>query len=1009
MTSNKNLEGIKRFRFFKAEPSQKLKDGEGLGFTLNDMIPISFKIYENYFYILGKLKKEDEKNNTKLFRIFKMHQSGKILEQYIPFSDCIIDFSIMKSNIEKSYLVTIGTDLRNQEENKSIATAEIKENNSHNNKIIITPSPDTIPSIKFFDLTNLEYDDNNNLKHKYIIYLLHKKDKITDFYKGDDLSSLTELYNNPIKNISHFNTSSTMNSIAFSIENNLIEVVLQLSKKDKAKFLIIESPDKQSITNIKYCDNCIYFSTASCTFYKEICEEKGKDLIKIVGNENLHSGAMVQNFDINNEKNIILSTPNNFLIEEYNFDKNLKIFEKNIIKVFERKTRFMQFYKDNYIFVLYEDEKKPALCVYSAKNNIFLLLDESFYNKDILDIINDNERIYILYNDGKKNDIKILKEMNDKEKFDIFYSKQFYDIAYNYGQYLNYDKRQLAEIAKAHAEYLYKKGDYVKCLEQYILTINYLDPTYVIDKFIEGSKKDYLVDYLEALQTNAEKNSKFNQKRFNDFTALLLNIYIRKKQFEKIKKFISKKNVKDVNTISIAIDVCKDTNNIDLALYIAETTKMEESYVDILMNIKNDVNKSLEYINKMTDIEKKFEVILHYGEKLLEAKQKINDIMIVVNKLIDDIIKIKKKKNKEDDKRLAKLNYEKIINIFTSEDTLNLLEKLLEHIMKEDPDCPKQIILKRVELYVDSYADNKSEENKNYCVEKIKEIINNETFKEKLDKNYLLMLFKISGCIEGEAELNKYMDLNQDLMQLYMEKHDYQKINELCETAMNQNSENNTKKINYWLEALNYYIKISEKKNYKNLDTIGEYMTKILENLSKSKETELSPMFLLGILQKAGVDKKIIKMKFIREFFKNWVKKKKNTLFEEKKEVEENFKKIKEFEEKFKKNKYVSKSFSSNNKCSNCGSTLDEPYYFFRCGHGYHQSCLDEVIECNTCKEKFNNILEKIEEGKKIAKDNKIIKEMNNTDNEQKYDVFANYFGKSVFVKNNEIIKNKEE
>ncbi len=270
------------------------------------------------------------------------------------------------------------------------------------------------------------------------------------------------------------------------------------------------------------------------------------------------------------------------------------------------------------------------------------------------------------------------------------------------------------------------------------------------------------------------------------------------------------------------------------------------------------------------------------------------------------------------------------------------------------------------------------------------------------------MLFKISGCIEGEAELNKFMDLNQDLLQLYMEKQDYENINNLCDNAMNKNSENK-KNNNYWLEALNYYINISEKKNIQNLEKIGVYLTKILENLSNSKENELSPMSLLDILQKAGAEKKIIKMKFIREFFKNWVKKRKSTIFDDEKEAEINHKKIEEFEKKFKNNKYLSKTFSGTNKCSNCGGSLDEPFVFFICGHGYHQSCLDEEIECIVCKDKFKNILDKFEDGKKIAKENKFIDEINHTDNEKKYDVFANYFGKAVFIKENEKIENKDE
>jgi hypothetical protein len=54
--------------------------------------------------------------------------------------------------------------------------------------------------------------------------------------------------------------------------------------------------------------------------------------------------------------------------------------------------------------------------------------------------------------------------------------------------------------------HLYRKGDYAKAIDQYILTINYLDPSYVIQSFLDGSKLDYLILYLEALHNDGKNN-----------------------------------------------------------------------------------------------------------------------------------------------------------------------------------------------------------------------------------------------------------------------------------------------------------------------------------------------------------------------------------------------------------------------------------------------------------------------------------------------------------------------
>ena len=82
-----------------------------------------------------------------------MHPCGKIINQYIPYTDSILDFTIIQIPDGKAYLILLGTDLK-KEDDKSKAIIEIKDNDSPI-KIQITPSSESIPSIKFFDLNLL--------------------------------------------------------------------------------------------------------------------------------------------------------------------------------------------------------------------------------------------------------------------------------------------------------------------------------------------------------------------------------------------------------------------------------------------------------------------------------------------------------------------------------------------------------------------------------------------------------------------------------------------------------------------------------------------------------------------------------------------------------------------------------------------------------------------------------------------------------------------------------------
>jgi hypothetical protein len=107
-----------------------------------------------------------------------------------------------------------------------------------------------------------------------------------------------------------------------------------------------------------------------------------------------------------------------------------------------------------------------------------------------------------------------------------------------------------AEICKEHADTLYtQKKEYDQALEQYINTIGYLNPSYVIQRYIEVQQLPNLIKYLEKLIETPTVSSSSNIQNVNtlgdynkDYTALLLNCYVKMKQNDKISELISKSN-----------------------------------------------------------------------------------------------------------------------------------------------------------------------------------------------------------------------------------------------------------------------------------------------------------------------------------------------------------------------------------------------------------------------------------------------------------------------------------
>ena len=988
------LKGIKKFAFFDIEKPEKSENQKTLNYTLNDIEPIQLKIYDNYYYVAGKLK--SKKENKDLFRIFKLCLDKQVIAEYIPFTDSIIDFDLV-NNEGRPFLVVLGTDLRNKDD---VPQAEVEINGNSDeviNKIIVKPSPNSVPSIKFYDLSNYqtkseEKSEDKVFKFVDIIYLIHKKDKPLDFYKGNDLSGLTDAYA-ILSPISCFCVSPRLNAISFSVYDSIIEIKIDFYKKEKYKFFFINLPNKALITNIKYIissgDCILYFTTKDTIYYKKSNETK----FNIIGDEHIHSGANPKNFDINSKGDVILSTPNTNLIEYYNYNNGT--YERLYTKMFERPIRFIQFYQRYYLFVLYDDNK-PVLSIYDPRTTSFATFDESFKTKDILFILSKNERIYILFTGSKSKDIICLKEFDNKKKFDIFYEKQFYDFAYSYGKTIGLDKNQLAEIAKAHAEFLYKKGDLENSIEKYKLTINYLDPNYVIKNFLEDSKKNFLIKYLEELQINEQfKNNcnNNNSKRFMDFTALLLYCYIKQNQIEKLKDFVEKQTIDDDAIIKTTIEVCKDTNNIDLALSIAQQKEKNDIYIQILIETKKDYKGSLKYINEIKNIKQKFDILSNYGQKLLEDKEISEQVNVIISNLIFDIINLKRQ-NK--DEIINNLKYEKIISIYSSKENEDKLEVLLEKIMEiEKQNCPKEIILRAITLYQNKYLEKeKIEKNSgNEYVDKIKKIL--QKFNDIIDKSNLLMSFKISGFDKGVEELYKIMNLDQALLRIYMEKKDFKKINEFCRNSTQENKDKDLI-LNNWQQALNYYFEIS---NETNKDEISEYIIEILDYLSKQEE--FSPMNFLDLLEKAANNKnKVIEIKEIKKFFKDWIKQKKDALEDDKVKTQENMKKIEDYNKNVKDIKSSAKNYNIN-RCSSCRGPLDFPFVYFICGHGYHQSCLDDNydhFECPVCKSKNTQIFDKLEEGKKcIQEPSKYNEELTIETKGDKFDIFANFLGKGVF------------
>ena len=125
-----------------------------------------------------------------------------------------------------------------------------------------------------------------------------------------------------------------------------------------------------------------------------------------------------------------------------------------------------------------------------------------------------------------------LSEMEDNVKIHKLMKCNQYAEALTIAKDANFPREIQCEIIKENADKLFSQKKYDEAIVQYMQTIGFLNPSYVIQNFIEVTRIENLIKYLEKLIRENNKNqiSTYNK----DYTALLLNCYVKKDKQQKI-------------------------------------------------------------------------------------------------------------------------------------------------------------------------------------------------------------------------------------------------------------------------------------------------------------------------------------------------------------------------------------------------------------------------------------------------------------------------------------------
>ena len=890
-----------------------------------------------------------EEKKTKGIRFLKIY-NNQVIDEYIMFNK-YINFQLMQLQ-DKPLLIVVGS------------MKKIIENLKE------------ITSIKFYNIANfIENKDSpyavkekvNDVSENYPEILLRE----IKFYKKENnilcetegkvedlpvLESCTSAIIDDYLNYAAIGINKK-NILILSAFPNLLDC-----KGKKIKTVILSPPEKDGIpveiTNIKFGEikqeedetKVLYVSTKNyLAYYQWICEDKGGDDLdnSIQCQFIINIPGVSENCLYSCDNLLLVATNDNKYIYEYidlkiNINKEEKKDKPNINdkSPFEgQKNKLMYFQNDTKNYIIYQIEGKAfsIIQIYDSMNNFFVYTKT--YNQKVLSICQDGKYIYLFVeeNQSKKYIVK-LAEKENKKKFDILFKKKLFDIAINYAKYLSYEESKLAEIYKLKGEYEYSRGEFDKSIDAYIKTINYLDPSIVIQKFLTKSKMEFLIRYLKEIESNIT----FKQRSFENYTnytTLLLNCYLMKEEIGELKKFIDKRGNISPEILKTAIDVCLDTQNIDLALDIALSKEMYEDYLQILILKQNKYKEALDFIftdgekdqkSKKLEIKEQINLFCKFGENFLKS---ISDIFFNRVKLYMQI-------NKD---QLTKEEKKKLFAIFVSNDSF--YKKIFEMLDTYEIELDKNMLHRRIELYL---------EDKEY--DKIIEIIRKKEFIGKYDNEYLMMLFKHKNFLDGIETLAQLTNQKFELLSIYIKKKEYEKIINLCNTYGKDEK-------SFWGLALNFFVDTNVRNNLdeKETEKINNYLQIFLNSLLE-KEAMLS-VNVLDIINEKN-DK--IPLSILRNFIDTSLERELEPLNKKVESFEENNTQLKAINDKIKEIQTQATSFKLS-KCEACFMGITFPAICFRCGHCYHSMCLNtndendfDDAECPKCAEVKEELKDKI-------------------------------------------------
>lgn len=574
-----------------------------------------------------------------------------------------------------------------------------------------------------------------------------------------------------------------------------------------------------------------------------------------------------------------------------------------------------------------------------------------------------------------------LEEKDIQSKLNSLYNKNMYDTAVKIAKNNQYDAEGLSDIFKQYGDHLHKKGNYASAIEQYIKTIGYLEPSYVIRRFLDSRHTQYLTDYLQSIHKEGKAST--------DHTTLLLNCFTRLDRIDELKSFLEnyKQNHFDID---VAINVCRKSC-IEQALDLAKFNGKHNHAISIMIEDLKLYESAVEYLAKLkySDAEKN---IMKYGNLLMEHVP--NKLIFLLKKSCTDYIAMKcdeSTKKDNDDNDIFQLGYgnggflsereqatpEDFIHLFT--DSKQLID-YIEYLIRNLPTCSSFLYNSLIEHYLTLWkmSDNPSSE-RTGLEQRLIELIKN--FNQFYDDNHVLVLCKTYEFWFGAMLIYEEKKLFNLIVRHYLNTKDFGSLYGLCKRLGPTDP-------SIWIATLN---------GLKSSDQVpASFLQEILQVISVEKLQ--SPLQVLNIL--TSIDNGP-NLSTVRSYFMSSFQKEDEIIKKDREEAEKYHSESEELKNNIEAMNSKSIEFRGS-LCDACHQPLSLPSLFFLCKHSFHQDCIRSFSEtekdCMVCRKKNTQLLDMMHVQSESRNKNHIFQEQIERTHEP-FSVVAEYFSKGLFNK----------